>query len=785
MQRTHRGRLAYTLIELMTVMAITAILLTIIVYPVFQVFGFTRQAQAFSDAQNKAKQIADRIGAEIADNAGVREGANHASFQISVKDSGGTAITPSTSAWLNSLVVPVPGQVDVMMTGWDSSWTTSKAAPAVLSNAMLDIFKAAQDGDLGVSGGYVNPLTGKVDPTLTEPKGQVQLPVTPGRTLIRYAITLRDPFHPYNNMYDGVLMKPLGGRDNLYVLRRFEVPTYILALDPADSKYYSVPNKMAFIDLERLTAAHRAGIKATAVNGPLYDDPFFMDPYHSLEGLVSTGTLDWQDASKPLVSYDSDISIGSGYHHHDQTPDPTKAEMITYWLKHSTIVTELSRYDMISAEYNLRTKAVVYDGNSPRVYPLIQFKPTRVTSEPAVGQTAVRPGQESDNAGLIGSDVFRTEKGMWSNPVVRLYPSGWTPSDPTTRYSIARQDSAAARGTQSIYLYNPAKDAGSEATAGIEVFDLGVYSQGGISAFSQGLAAANGRSAWVGSMSDADVRRDFEGFALFNSKGYVRSSFDISEVGTGVTANNYPTSAVNATSAVSPSSDTDPAGTYDPAGAYATAHPYSGAAYDANACFNRVWNDPATSFIKPDIHRFLDLRVTPQGDGALSPMDPTSGFGHVNIVPGTEEVWGPDQNPGPNYGNQVRYVRVTRNPGPNQYRINYTDQTEPTDYTVLGFAHNPPATYTPTDFVSAVIQPRYKRGYVQFDSDPNTPLPVGNITVRYRFQFTMPGDVVAVDYDTREVMNVLITVKNFPQSSLTQAQTVTVPATAKVRYVLK
>lgn len=783
-----RSRLqrAYTLIELMTVMAITAILLTIIIYPVFQVFGFTRQAQSFSDAQFHAKTIADRIGAEIGNNAGVRDtSANHSQFQIDVKNSGGTSFAPVTQATLSSLVVPVPGQADTLMTGWSAGWAGSKATPATLSNAMLDIWKAAQDGSVGASGGYINPSTGKEDPTLTEPKGQALLPVAPGRTLIRYAVTLRDPFSPYNNMYDGILMKPLGGRDNLYVLRRFEVPTYVQVTDAGKS--YPVVNKLAFVDLGRLSSAHKARLKVGAGIGPLYDDPFFMDPIHSLEGLSGAGVLEW-DASNPSVTYDVAASAT-----HDKSADPTKAEMITYWLRHSTVVTELSRFDMISAEYDRRTKAVVYDGNTPRVFPLVQFKPSRVSSEPAVGQLAVRNGQEVDNAGMIGSETFRTEKGMWSNPVVRLYPQTWSPNasgsaDDTHRYTIARPDATGSRDSLSLYSYNPQVDGTPEATSGIEVFDLGVYNQrGNAYPFSAALSAANARSGWTSSSLASNVLNSFEGFSVFNAQGFVRASFDISEVGnagaTPTVAGNLPNSVV--TNTYSPTSDPDALN--------ATTHPYTGAGYDINGCFNRVWAGDTylpgastlTSVFRPDIHRFLDLRVTPQSDGTTGPLDPTSGFAHANIVPGSEEIWGPDQNPGPNYGTQVRYYRVTRNPGPNQYRINYTDQTAP-DLTVFGYGSQVlDNTTDPKGFGRYVLMPRYKRGYVQFDSDPNTPLPAGTITVKYRFQFTMPGDVVAVDYDTREVMSVLITVKSFPQSSLSQAQMVTVPATAKVRYVLK
>jgi hypothetical protein len=155
-------------------------------------------------------------------------------------------------------------------------------------------------------------------------------------------------------------------------------------------------------------------------------------------------------------------------------------------------------------------------------------------------------------------------------------------------------------------------------------------------------------------------------------------------------------------------------------------------------------------------------------------------------------VFGPDQTTGAHYGKTVRYTRTTRDPGPNQYRINYTDLPEP-DYTLLGVPA-PPAAYSPTNFSSAVIQPRYKVGYLQFNSDPNVPLPGDDTTtpqneakilVFYRFQFTQPNDSLAVDYDSRQLMTVQMTIRNYPQSSLPNPQTITLHSSASVRNFLR
>ncbi len=202
--------------------------------------------------------------------------------------------------------------------------------------------------------------------------------------------------------------------------------------------------------------------------------------------------------------------------------------------------------------------------------------------------------------------------------------------------------------------------------------------------------------------------------------------------------------------------------------------------------------------------------VGPEGDGSM--------LSRARIVPGSETVSGPDQKPGPNYAHPVRYTRTNHNPGPNQYRINYTDLREPTDpstnmvtqnaYQLYGLtgaevAGFDPTKYDPTNFTSATIEPRFKVGYLQLNSDPNLPLPNGYMfngnpvpvpfRISYRFQFTgtlAPNqlqagagatDVFDVDYDTRQLMQVLLTIRNYPQSDLPNPQSITLKSTAAIR----
>ena len=189
-------RKAFTLIELLVVMAITGVLLTLIVLPIFQSFNFTRTAQAFADAQDKGRLLTERIAREVGNAISVRDAA---STIVVVPDGiGGTREVELPYTKLD-LILPAQGTPDPTL------------AP----------------------GTYRDPDTGKVDPTLTRPKGDINLNVVPGATIVRWFVGLNRPFNAdgtvatYNEPYTGLLMARGGGRDNLYVLRRAEVQPFI------------------------------------------------------------------------------------------------------------------------------------------------------------------------------------------------------------------------------------------------------------------------------------------------------------------------------------------------------------------------------------------------------------------------------------------------------------------------------------------------------------------------------------------------------------------------------
>lgn len=791
MSRKH----GFTLIELITVIAITTILMTIIFVPVIQGFNLTRAAQAFADAQDRARGLMRTIEREVGNGAAVR-------------DNTGTR---------GAITIVVPAKPGVAP---PNDWVAT-----TLYNMKLDIFKPAEgDPTRGPGGGFINPDTGKEDPTLTSPKGQVNLPATAGMSMVRYFAGLRAPVlfnangQPigavkYNNPYDGLLAKVNGQQDNLYVLYRADVQVKIW--DRNLNKY--VVNTALFQD-------------ANGDDEPDdLDDPAFFTIVPGIDCTAYPNSLTAAGVAKG-------IRIGN-------------------WLSKAKVVTEVSRYDMIAPVYNKTTRQVFYVNNVPQIVPLVRFQPTRVTNEPAAGQTAVRTGEEGANMAKVGPDAFTTKYGAWADLLMRLWPSAWPsnfavngdragnqrnrwgtdPQNPSPPYMVGRTWYLGANKVErfSLFYFDPVTMVNGDLVDGLEVFDVSKYLEirrlpkpdvNAVNydfpyAFSDAVADANARSGWT---SNATALLNFVPFVPDPRNGKVISSFESRDFGvdrsvpydyrvptygqqtttglsfdlkTGIRVSPYD---ANLALDYTPNNDPDIA---------------TGAWTDVlfqpiNRRFNKLWADFPVLAPGLDraqyVKRYVDLRVCPMPDGTAGPLDPSNGVARGYITPGSELVVGPDQKPGPNYGKYVRYQRVTQRPvGANQYMINYVDQPEP-DYGALGVNFGgtvgnlyDPLNYSGNNVLQAVIQPQYRAGYVELNSRFGEPIPsgytdlngfhpTGNIFFTYRFQYTEPTDVVAVDYDSTQVMEVTLTIRNYPQTqNIPNPQSITVKGSAEVRNFVR
>lgn len=741
---------AFTLIELIVVIAITGILLGLIVVPVVQSFNITRAAQGFANAQDRARSVVSQIEREISNSAGIR-------------DNSGTRGT---------LYVTLPDN-------------TGASVALPMTYVKLDIQAPAQ-GDPGsrVGTAFIDPDTGKVDPTLERSKGQVRLPGVPGTTIVRYFIARRDPFANYNNPWvqyrrpgGGNWLPQSAAQDNLYVLMRAEVEPYVY--ETIAGVPTRVVNSDFFIDLDRDTDPN--------TNGPLLDDPTFIDP-------LARNLLGGSAALPYTVA---------------QPYDPAdRDEMIRNWMTKASIVTEVSRYDMLMPLFNKANNVMQFDATgAPQVVPLVRFQPTRLNSEAAEAQLAVRLNEETDNSEKMGPATYRTQLGSWSDATMRIwptvYPAAFGPLD---------QSAGAVRRPWAVG--NPVLEMrpnafGNNVISGSfgEYFNVDRFRQ----LKGQGADYPFTRSLNLGVLAaNPAARRELIALVPNPTVGTIDAGFDVRDFGVdaGVVFDNRVPSNLTTEPGV------DVGATVTPADPTYTAGPqwftYSG----LNQQYARLWHQwdslwpnaalaPARDDLANGVKRFVDLRVMAQAGASAEPGPLSPGlFDRASIVPGSEVVFGPDQNSGPNYGQIVRYSRVPNIDsvpvGPNQYKINYTDRVEPDWVNDFGFAsaNYNKAFYSGTDFLSAVMQARYRAGYLELNSRFGEPIPGddaitplgtqnGNIYVSYRFQFTEPNDVVAVDYGSSELMEVVLTIRNYPQTTIPNPQMVTVRGTAAMRNKLR
>ncbi len=741
-------RRAFTLIELITVIAITSVLLGIIIVPVIQSFNLTRAAQGFATAQDRARAVISRIERDISNSAGVRDNSGaKGSLYVMVPDNAGNSI------------------------------------PLMLSYVKLDVQAPAQgDPSSRVGTAFVDPDTGKVDPTLTTPKGQVRLPGVPGNSIVRYFICRRNPEQPYNNPW--VQFKLPGGgnwlpassaQDNLYVLMRAEVEPYVyqtIAGVPT-----RVVNSAFFYDLDRDADPN--------TSGPLLDDPTFMDPLarNALGGSAALGY------TVPQVYDPADRDV-----------------MVRNWMSKASIVTEVSRYDMIMPAINKQNQQVQFDGVKPVVIPLVRFQPTRLNSEAAEAMLAVGMSEETDNSEKIGPHVFRTQMGQWADARMRIWGSVYTPAAGPLNASSGAVRAPWAGGNTLDMMPNATGENAIFGPGG-ELINVDRYralkNSGADYPFFRSLNLA----LLTGSALD---RQEFMAMVPNTTTGQIDAAFDIRDYGQDA--------GVPYEGRIPSNTTTEPGVevglTVTPANATYQAGPDWHTFFGANEKYARLYHQwdslwpnlslaPARDDAANGVKRFIDLRTLPQAGGSAEPSPLSPGlFARIAITPGSDVLYGPDQTPGPNFGQIVRYTRVPNidsiQVGANQYKINYTDRKEPDWAAVYGFGgvNYDKAFYDPTSFLSSVLQARYRAGYVELNSKygepipgddsilPAGPKPNGNIYVTYSFQFTEPNDVVSVDYGSTELMEVVLSIRNYPQSNL-PPQLVTVRGTAAVRNKLR
>ncbi|MDW8207481.1 MAG: hypothetical protein RMJ43_06560 [Chloroherpetonaceae bacterium] len=627
--------------------------------------------------------------------------------------------------------------------------------PYLIPFGMVEYVLPARQLDQRPGGTEIDPTTGNpiYGPAATPGQQGYALPLAPGRALGRIFIGLIDnrsvdDTHVISNHRDEA-------RGNGMPLRTYGNPFEDRQLNSAQDNRYTL---------------WRAEVLAYI---PDPDDPNNPAPryvpnlglFHTIDPqtrqVVDTknGLLQLHD---PNFFYDNSLAGGDGNRKwampgwRDLNGDG-RVQIWENWRAVSVSLLPTNRVDAIALEREEGSNAIIYydiAGNPtnnaagrPKVRPLISFTPTSVQNDLAAGGGTGSAGNEAPGSPPI---VYRTQYTHWSRPF-RLLVYRADPTNPTL--------DPLARNPRVIYMTDGSGKIGRAVLPpNAPLPDLSALPD-------VGLFNASGQ---------INPNAEF-GFSVDPLRGIV--NFEIpSTLLLGGPARFSP-AEVNAS--------------------YFTTLPGSGVQVEK---------------------RYIDLRVLPQttwngvplNPGLISPIAPTRPwFATVQIVPGSERVVGPDQNPGPNYGYPVLYRRVSANAGSigkNEYKIHYRDvpnagSADPDDPRVrIGFIEfnslpDSPGQYNlldapdPTrDGERIAEDPAGQWGRVIYRPNGIPQLrvnrqtgrnePVAPIEVTFSIQMNHPRDVVKVDYLTRELMDIALEVRLYePRTSAPQA----VALTSKVR----
>ena len=387
-------RRAFTLIEILVVIALTAVLFALLIIPLVSALNYTRQAQLVTAAQDAARSTRERITRELSAAVFVFDGTSHP-FQVP----SGTTPNPGDDRYTNFL--------DLQMLN-----KTGGSVIAHAYNAKLDFVLPK----LNDNGG-----TATVDPTTNNPIAYTQsqngsaiisnpsyvFPLAAGTTMIRYFVGLKDPSKAYNNTREG---KANGSDDNTYVMYRAEFQPYIKNV----AGNGVVPNPALFATRKN----------TSNVDIPELDDPDFFRyvtttdvnwlndthaTYTASEVTAHNGRVDkWMQISKPVI------------------PGPRIDLLLLPHNADNTLA-----YDTAGTFANVAHSGAANDPVTGTSYPIVN---TSVTFRPATVSGNATPGTTSDynSSGVVSVDqagstyiptVYTATSQSWSLPFhVGLFP---------------------------------------------------------------------------------------------------------------------------------------------------------------------------------------------------------------------------------------------------------------------------------------------------------------------------------------------------------------------------
>jgi prepilin-type N-terminal cleavage/methylation domain-containing protein len=372
---SRRREQGFTLIELLVVMAITVILLGLIFGPMIQGFNLTNRARV---------QVLTQDAARRAMEIGQRDVAN------------GVYVFDNSQEPINFWVTGITDPNDP---------TSAKVVlPVKIPYAFVDLVPPARfiDQDASVQPGDIDPTTGlpressAFDPNNPDSwRNNVQLPLAPGRAIVRYFVGLRDnrsdtdpsgltngrPLKPYANYYEDTRNQSLQDHNPLILYRAVFSPY--------------LPNGQ--ID-ERLIDLKDEQGNPRSLTDALHDPNFFYDAHNAAGAMPG-----WKDMNG------------------DGTP-----QYFENWRAVSRALVPTDRADeaIVERGENRQPLYVPYTINGttygvPRITPLVKFQPTYVGNDAGAPASTTDPGNEmpvSLVAGGIPPATNVESYGYWTFP---------------------------------------------------------------------------------------------------------------------------------------------------------------------------------------------------------------------------------------------------------------------------------------------------------------------------------------------------------------------------------
>jgi len=250
----------FTLLEILTVLALTIIIMGLVFGPVVQSFNLTRQAEIMVRAQDDARLALSLISRDLANAMYVYDNTK-LPMDFPVVDENGGAITVEVPYARVDLVLP-------RMRAYCTSPKHLSTAPREYPRHYID-----------PSTGEENVLLDEAAPTCPVDGSPLELrpvePLTPDTKIVRYFIGLEDPTRPYSNGYMHKLTA--AAEDNMYVLYRAE-------FNPSDDKN----------DKNRLFPSGRDPMENINDGGFFYNQ--------NANGFGETYAEAWKKISQPIVT---------------------------------------------------------------------------------------------------------------------------------------------------------------------------------------------------------------------------------------------------------------------------------------------------------------------------------------------------------------------------------------------------------------------------------------------------------------------------------------------------